>query len=222
MGTLSLTRLAEAIGRMRTYIRHDLGHVDVRTNTRVGNDFAEYVRRLPKSRQNGEVPAAEEFEGDEVDPRDIRAAKRARRGEESDPTYRGTATDRYDEAGLGRSTRAAAASASASTTTSRSAAQPPVPAVETKPNIRDPRYHPPVPPAQKPPAPAMDRPMPQWQPQPHPQPTQQYNAGGFGTVPPSMQSTNPYTQRYQDSQAAQHQQQQQQQMAYQQVSGSRT
>lgn len=214
MGVLSVSSLAKAIGKMRTYIRHEKGHRDVRSNARVCADFAEYLRKLPKSRpSSSEVPAAEEFEGDEVDPRDIRAAKRARRGEDTDPTYRGTATDRYDEAGLGRSTRAAA-DASASTRTAAPALSS---AVDVKPRIDDSRYAPPPPPpAQKPPAPAMDRPMPPWP----SQPTQQYNNGGYGSVPLSMQSTNPYTQRYQDTQQAHqhHQLQQQQQMAYQQVS----
>jgi len=210
MGVLSVSSLAKAIGKMRTYIRLERGHVDVRSNTRVCADFAEYLRKLPKSRPNGELPAAEEFEGDDVDPRDIRAAKRARRGEESDPTYRDTATDRYDEAGLGRSTRAAANASATTTMTGRIATSPP--GVETKPIINDNQDVPPPPPVQRPPAPAMDRPMPQWQP-----PPQQYNAGGLGTVPPSIQSTNPYTQRYQHPQAAM-QQQHQRQMAYQQVS----
>lgn len=109
MGVMSIARLASSIGRMRTYIRHDKGHLDVRSNTRVGTDFAAYIRNLPKTLQTGEEPAAEEFEADDVDPRDTRAAKRARRGEETDPTYRATAVDRYDEAGLGNATRGAKA-----------------------------------------------------------------------------------------------------------------
>lgn len=107
MGVLSIARLAAYIGKMRQHIRYDKGHVDVRANSRVSKDFADYIRALPKKPSPNESPAAEEFEGDEVDPRNIRAAKRARRAEEEDPTYRATAVDRYDVAGLGNATRGA-------------------------------------------------------------------------------------------------------------------
>lgn len=189
MGVLSVPHLADAIGKMRLYIRQERGHVDVRSNSRVSADFAEYLRKLPKSKPQGEVPAAEEFEGDEVDPRDVRAAKRARRGEEVDPTYRGPATDRYDEAGLGKSTRAA--------TTGKKA--PAAQVTDTKPDIAA-LAAANVLAAQRPAPPTMDRPMPQWYPAAQQHQVNGAASAGFGTVPPSMQSTNPYTQRYTDSQ----------------------
>lgn len=160
MGIFSISRLASYIGEMRVHIRQAKGHVDVRSNGRVSKDFADYVRSLPKKPFPNERPAAEEFEGDEVDPRNIRAAKRARRGEEEDPTYRGTAVDRFDTVGLGNATRNAKAAsmkpAPAPTTASASARHraaaaqlPPAAPVSRPPPSsmdREPIYgHPPVP-----------------------------------------------------------------------------
>lgn len=174
MGVMSIARLAKSIGNMRTYIRHDKGHVDVRSNTRISNDFAEYVRSLPKSLQHGEQPAAEEFEGDEVDPRDVRAAKRARRGEETDPTYRDTAVDRYDEAGLGNATRGAKAKAKV-----------PAPAPSSaRPSLPQAYAPQPAPMATRPSAGGMDRTDPA-----------QIN-GSFGQMSQSSSSHNPYTTQY--------------------------
>jgi len=183
MGSMSIARLAQSIGQMRNYIRNDMGHVDVRTNTRVSTDFAEFIRTLPKTLQPGEQPAAEELQGDDVDPRDIRAAKRARRGEDTDPTYRDTAVARYDEAGLGNATRGAKA-------------KPKVPvAAPTRPSGVARAYAPqPALMATRPSASGMDRTTPV-----------QMN-GSFGQASQASSSHNPYTTQYYQPQQQQQQQ----------------
>jgi hypothetical protein len=187
MSRMSIARLAKSIGQMRNYIRNDMGHVDVRTNTRVSTDFAEFIRTLPKTLQPGEQPAAEEFESDDVDPRDIRAAKRARRGEDTDPTYRDTAVDRYDEAGLGNATRGAKAKTKA-----------PAPASTRPPTVPQAYAPQPAPMATRPNPSDMDR------------TTAMQMNGSFGLPSQASSSTNnPYTtQYYQPQQQSQQQPQQ--------------
>lgn len=173
MGIHPVTRLAQLIGEMRKWIRID--HKDIRTNTRVSKDFYSFIQKIPTKTRQGEQPAAEEYERDDVDPRSIRQAKRARQSESDDPTYRETATDRFDSNGLGNATRAAKQQKTMPKAIKRS---PPPP--NNAPRKINPL--PPQPAAARPPASPMDR---AWS---------ANSAGGFGQAPQS--AVNPYTQGY--------------------------
>ncbi|ORY27368.1 hypothetical protein BCR39DRAFT_538518 [Naematelia encephala] len=88
MGNLSLERLAIEIGNLRRYIRSI--HRDIRANSVCFATATAFLKALPKKRGPHDPPAAaEEYEGDDVDERDRRAAKRSRRAEEEDPSYTG-------------------------------------------------------------------------------------------------------------------------------------
>ncbi|ORX34990.1 hypothetical protein BD324DRAFT_609725 [Kockovaella imperatae] len=93
MGIMSVESLAQYIGAMRTWIRSI--HRDIRTNTATVKDLFAFLRdQVPKKKLPHAIPAAQAYEGDDVDPRDARAAKRQRASEDSDPTYRGTVIQR--------------------------------------------------------------------------------------------------------------------------------
>ena len=105
MGIMSIGKLAHHIGELRTWIRQR--HVDVRANGRVMKDIHQFLSALPKKRDRNASPSAVDLEGGEVDPREERAAKRNRRAEEVDPTYRDTIVPRFNESEVATSTRAA-------------------------------------------------------------------------------------------------------------------
>lgn len=183
MGIHPVARLAKYIGEMRVFIRGAEGHVDIRTNARVSKSFHEFIARIPIKARPGELPAAEEYENDGADPRSVRMAKRARQSEQEDPTYRETATDRYDENGLGNATRAAK---QARTEPMRITKRSPPPPVNVPRKINP---LPPQPAATRPNYSPMDRPF-----------SAASNGSSFGATPNS--TVNPYTQGYQATQRA--------------------
>ena len=130
MGHLSVESLARNIGMMRSRIRDR--HLDIRANGRVMSDLHSIIQTIPRRTNPGEVAAAEEYEGDEVDPRDVRAAKRSRRAEAEDPTYHGDVVPRDIQASDAvNNTRS---KTSKTSSTSRPAiTRPPVPSVITAP-----------------------------------------------------------------------------------------
>ena len=161
MGIMSVPTLAKQIGDMRVWVRSI--HRDIRTNTATVKDLFSYLNdQVPKKKAPHEIPAAQDYEGDEVDPRDVRAAKRQRAQEESDPTFKGPS--------IARGTESALSGTRASKTT-------PVGA-PTAPRITRPDVAPQAP--ARPPRAGMDRAAP-----PH-------MAADFGQVQPQNIPQNPY------------------------------
>ncbi|WWD22834.1 hypothetical protein CI109_107328 [Kwoniella shandongensis] len=94
MGNLSLQRIAEKVSEIRATV-HARFPGRVYANKLVMSTIREMINAIPKKRTLNEIPAAEEFEGDEdVDARDQRAMKRNRKEDERDPTYAGEAIER--------------------------------------------------------------------------------------------------------------------------------
>ena len=89
MGALSVEGLAIKIGEMRRWVR--ARNVDIRANTRIIKELYTFLSQVPKKRVPGEQVAAEEYEKDDVDARDIRAQKRNLQSEAEDPSYLGQA-----------------------------------------------------------------------------------------------------------------------------------
>ncbi|KAK8844614.1 hypothetical protein IAR55_006461 [Kwoniella newhampshirensis] len=94
MGNVSLQRLAVIVGEIRETIHAQYAN-RVFANKQVMGTIREMINAVPKKRTLNEVPAAEEYEGDEdVDARALRAMKRTRKEGEQDPTYAGEAIER--------------------------------------------------------------------------------------------------------------------------------
>ncbi|WWC85679.1 uncharacterized protein L201_000545 [Kwoniella dendrophila CBS 6074] len=113
MGFLSVRALAEEIGAMRAMIRkHVPGNVSA--NGLVFGLLSTQIQSIPKKRKLNEIPAAEQYEGDDdVDERNARAMKRSRRAEEDDPTY----TEEWTERALASPTRTTTRAKATTTTT---------------------------------------------------------------------------------------------------------
>lgn len=195
MGTMSVYKLAEHIGSMRTEIRRH--HVDIRANTKVMKDIHQILSKFPKGRIQGDTePAAEEYEGDNVDEREVRAAKRSRQAEEEDPTWRDRATLVARDAERTDPTTGTRANKAVKTTMA--------PQVKQE-RFDPPRAHPPPPPAVRPATSSMDHAR------AYPQPCHVPN-------PYQTQQPQAYQQPQQAPQYQQHQYQPQQQFAQAQVS----
>ena len=108
MGIMSVSTLSMQIGAMRDWVRGQF--IDIRTNTTVVKALYSYLAdQVPKKKIRDEIPAAQDYEGDDVDPRDVRAAKRQRQSEEQDPSYRGDKVPRGNESALSGTRNANAA-----------------------------------------------------------------------------------------------------------------
>ncbi|EIW73182.1 hypothetical protein M231_07438 [Tremella mesenterica] len=92
MGYLSTASLAKTVGQLRQTIRNK--YIDIRANGRVMNDLHAFINSVPRRTVAGERAAAEEYQGDEIDPREQRALKRSRQAEQQDPDYHGDVVPR--------------------------------------------------------------------------------------------------------------------------------
>ncbi|KAL7421270.1 hypothetical protein Q5752_004155 [Cryptotrichosporon argae] len=116
MGNMSVRRLAGEISEMRTTLR--ARHRDIRSNNLIMGELHVWVSKRSKARAQGEVVAAEQYEGDDPTSREARIAKRKRDhdAEAADPSFRGQVDRDYAGNNVAESLR--------STKTARQAAAP--------------------------------------------------------------------------------------------------